>query len=242
MEFDQNLHSLLENKTEVKLLRSRIEYDYVICGSNAPLSCLLARALSDKGLNVAIINKCAQKVGFDSLYEDNKFIAFLAKELGIEVGKFESIEQFVATLFKYASNPDKISYFGENYRVRDCGYDGTNNYFIADISRTHKLTTTDKIVYKNTKPVDGSWRTFLPRFIKVRQLICNNLVVTHWNDFMSGWTCERQGALHKYLTYRSKTVMLFGANSLRAEKMNENEAKALLNDEVKRAVSIIKAI
>lgn len=242
MEFDQNLHAELDNKTKVKLLRSRIEYDFIICGSNAPLGCLLARALSDKGLRVAIINKSDEKVGFDTLFEDHKFIGFLAKELGVVVGKFESNEQLITTILKYALNPDKISYFGENYRVRDYGYDGTNNYFIVDVSRTYKPTAFDQLAYKNTKPIDSWWRVFLPRNIKMRQLICSNLIITHWNDFMFGWTGERQESIHKYLTFRSKTVMLFGANSLSLETMNEGEAKTLLEAEVKRAVDIIKSI
>ncbi|MCY9861046.1 hypothetical protein OTK49_00625 [Vibrio coralliirubri] len=242
MKFEQNLKPILENKTKVKLLRSRIEYDYIICGSNAFLSCILARTLSDNGFKVAIINKRDKKVGFDGFLNDLKFLAFICKSLGVEVGKLENQEQLIFTLFRYALHPENIDYFGEDYRIRDYGYDGFKNYFVADISRTHKRTVDDEVIYGNSNPIDKWFRAFYPRNMKIRQLIGNNLIVTHWHDFMFGWTSERKDSIHTYLTQRPKTVMLFGAHSIRLTIQTEADAKYLLEQEATRAVEIIQAI
>lgn len=230
------------NNTKIKKYRRSIRCDVIIVGNEPIISLIIARSLSDSGIKVIIINKPEESVGFEEIFSLPTFINFLLKKLNIESCSFIDKKSLVKTLISHAKNKELIYYYGEKFRIRDFGYDGNKNYFLADISRRKNTTELDELIYSCLGRRAYKLEAFLPRALKIKQIIGNKMIVNHWLTLLKGWGAEKDGSLLNFTTNRPNTVMMFGGDRIAMELDNEKDAQDILNEEIEKFLSEINAL
>ncbi|MBU2895631.1 hypothetical protein [Vibrio hepatarius] len=230
------------NETKIEVYKRNIKFDVIIVGNEPIISLIVARALSDCGIKVCIINRIEESVGFEGGVSIPSFIGFLLSSLNIETYPFVDKKSFIKTLINHAKKKSLIHYYGENYRVRDFGYDGNMNYFLADISRRKKRTDVDRFIDTCLEKKAHHLTAYLPRALKIKQLIGSELIVNHWVNFLQGWTTEKRGSLLSFITNRPNTSMLFGGDRIATKVKDESQAQKILKEEVEKLVSVVEQL
>ncbi|ELP5898403.1 hypothetical protein QTV49_000277 [Vibrio vulnificus] len=227
------------NETKIEVYKRRINFDVIIIGSEPVISLIVARALSDHGIKVCIINRLEEPKGFEGIFSMPSLIGFLLSSLNIEAYPFLDKKSLIKSLIRYAKRNDLIHYYGGNYRVRDFGYDGSMNYFLVDISRIKKRTEIDKYIETCLEINEHNLTAFLPRALKIKQLIGRQLIVNHWVNFLQEWKTEKIGSLLSFSTNRPNTSMLFVGDRIATKVKSENEAQKILKEEVEKLVYVV---
>ncbi|KDM90926.1 hypothetical protein EA58_14295 [Photobacterium galatheae] len=230
------------NETQIQLYRKRMKFNFIIVGNTPLISLILARAYSDMGYRVCIINKYAPSVGFEGIFSNPSFIEFLLNELNIESCPFLDEKSFIKTLLVHSKHKHLIHYYGEKYRVRDFGYDEHYNYFITDQSSKKKTTETDELIYDLIEKRESRLIAYLPRSLKIKQLIGECMIVNHWNQFIKGWATEKDTDSFNFVTQRPNTITLFGGDKVSIDLKSERHAQRLLNQEVKKLLNEINKL
>lgn len=230
------------NDTNIEVYKRNVKFDVIIVGNEPIISLIVARALSDNGIKVCIINRIEESVGFEGVFSIPSFIGFLLSRLNIEAYPFVDKKSFIKTLIKHAKQKGLIHYYGENYRVRDFGYDGNMNYFLADISRSKKRTEVDRFIDTCLDKKAHNLTAYLPRALKIKQLIGRQLIVNHWVNFLQGWKAEKRGSLLSFTTNRPNTSMLFGGDRIATKVKDEGEAQKILKEEVEKLVFVVEQL
>ncbi|GAL15166.1 hypothetical protein JCM19233_6184 [Vibrio astriarenae] len=228
--------------SDIPSYRRRKEFDYLVSGSSIFINILLARLLSDRGYSVCIINKCADKLGFEGLYEEPWFIQEVCRLVGVELGQIKGVGDAIDHVLVYAKNPALISFYGQKHRVIDFGYDGLNNYLLTNPTTTKPSTNFDEVVYRRLGSGINLFYNLLPRALKTTQLVGRKMILTHWDQYLDGWATEEDGSLVQFVTHRPNITMLFAAKQVVKGRLDESLAQELLLDEIEDLQGLVKTL
>lgn len=220
------------NHTVIERYKNSQCYDYILIGSSPAINITLARCISDKGYSVCAITKEDQIHGFEELFNSVGFLQFLSKELGIVIPRVMSCLDYINFLMKFSSKRELITYIGDSYHVSDFGYDGQFNFFLVYPSSVKGKSLEEKVIYSNLNNIEPWFIKFLPKGMKRKQIIGDNMLITHRHSFVKGWGTNTEGEYIKFITVRPNVIPLLSASCTLSEVNNEKKAQQKLFEEV----------
>ena len=209
--------------------------DVSIHGGDLIASLALAKLMTDKGYTVALFSHDYGYFNYSKLFT-TEIGRDAAKCIGLQIGGAKTLKEFALSLAS-TINPAKISYYGENFRLKDMS-DNDCSFTEVSSSNGKPPTDLDDSIYRTIGKPELSFLRYLPRLVKNQKVKTRCVVLTTPVSTIGGLQVRRFDTFNRFYTNRRDTVLTHSA-SFQTTDFRESEQMTI---ELKKYLDELKSL
>ncbi|WP_210498623.1 hypothetical protein [Vibrio crassostreae] len=209
--------------------------DVSIHGGDFIASLALAKLMTDKGYTVALFSHDYGYFNYSKFFTTEMGRDAL-KCIGLKVGGGKTLEEFALSLAS-TINPDNISYYGENYRLKDMS-NKQSSFIDVSLSNLKPSTDLDEAIYRTIGKPDSSFLKYLPRLVKNQRVQTRCVVLTTPVSLINGLQVRRFDTFNRFYSSRRDTVLTHSA-SFQTTDFRESEQ---MSTEIRKYLDELKSL